>query len=632
MILKREKLRQKKINKSSRADLYLLVIALIIIVPLIFSRKTLDPNLAPRMLFWGVVILILSILIAGKSLKKKQDFGFIKLLVFPVYLLYFLLTILSLTQAINPAEGIYDISKTFLSLMLLIIATHVFNQHDDFKIILVKSVILTSIFATGLGLYQYLNFTAGKSGYEFFQALYHIKGLMAHKNQFAISLFLMVPFSIYGIFELKKGWRYLSIFSVVTLLVNIILIQTRSVWIALLMFIVVLTITSIIAAPDNKIFRFSVFNKRLLTSVSAFFAVVIIVYFVFQKSEAGKLFKYQTQTIFDFQSDNNKGRIDMWESTWQMCTNHFPLGVGAGNWKIAVLPYYSLNFGSRYQNWRRPHNDYLWVLSEKGIFGLLCYILIFIFIAIYGIKILYKKPGKENVLYTKLMLSAIAGYLIIAFFTFPYERISHQIFLTLIMAGIISIYYKSILIQKQVNRFVTAKGSFLIIILIGLTVFYSAALLKSEIYINKILDKKTNNDWKKIIYYADKAYSPLTTLDPNSIPIHLYRGKANLQLKKIGDALNDFKIAYNYHPTLITSTNNLGSVYSMMGQHEKAITLLNSSLAVFPHRETTIINLAYVYFSAGNYTKAYTTLLCCSTDSKNPDITRLMKKIKSKID
>ena len=77
--------------------------------------------------------------------------------------------------------------------------------------------------------------------------------------------------------------------------------------------------------------------------------------------------KYQVSSIFDSKSDNNQGRLKIWESTLQLSHDNLFLGVGAGDWRITVLPYYNVNFGLEYENWQRPHNDFLLVHSEKGI-------------------------------------------------------------------------------------------------------------------------------------------------------------------------------------------------------------------------------------------------------------------------
>jgi hypothetical protein len=71
------------------------------------------------------------------------------------------------------------------------------------------AVIISSLIATFTGLSQYLKEIPGTSGSELFRALYEVNGNMGHKNQYAISLFLMLPFVLYGIYKLKKIWRYL---------------------------------------------------------------------------------------------------------------------------------------------------------------------------------------------------------------------------------------------------------------------------------------------------------------------------------------------------------------------------------------------------------------------------------------
>ena len=619
--------RKKLKKKSKQLDLYFLLISTIIVLPLIFTYKTIDPNLSPRLLFWNIVILVLALLIIAGSFKRKLNFGFIKLLIFPVFLLYFFITALSTTQAVNPAEGLYDITKTFLSLMLLIIATYIFNQHSNFKTILVKSVVISSLIAAGIGLYQYLDFTTGKADYELFKALYEVKGLMAHKNQYAISLLLMLPFSVYGMMVLKKWWRYISIVSIIAILLNIILLQTRSVWVATLLFIIIIIISLVIATWKHKTVKFSTDYKQILTFISVFIIIGIISFFLFQKSGALKIFKYQTQTIFDLQSDNNQARLKMWESTLQLSADNFFLGVGAGNWKISILPYYKLKYGSKYQNWRRPHNDLLWVLSEKGIFGVISYLLIFILIAIYAIKSLLREQLKENRLFVILMLSGIGSYLTFALFSFPYERSNHQIYLLLMMAGIISIYCKAHQTSGSISISALRKVFIIVFIFIMFSITYSSVLLKSEIYSQKIFVESKKKHWKKIIKYADEAFSRFTTLDSFSLPYHLYKGIGYTRLKKPQKAFESFEIAHKYFPTQISILNNLGSISSMLGKHEKSIFYFKKSLDVFPHYEVSLFNLSKAYYKKGDYTKAYIALLCCNSNNTDAEYTSVKKDL-----
>ena len=76
---------QKSKQKPRPIDLYFLLASTIIVLPLIFSSKILDPDLSPRLLFLGIITLALSIISISKIRKGKPQFDFIKLMIFPVF-------------------------------------------------------------------------------------------------------------------------------------------------------------------------------------------------------------------------------------------------------------------------------------------------------------------------------------------------------------------------------------------------------------------------------------------------------------------------------------------------------------------------------------------------------------------
>ncbi len=630
--MKRESPGTKLKQQSKPIDLCYLLVSTIVVIPLIFSSRTLDPNLSPRLLFWGVTMLTLSIIFLSKNKRNKPQFDFIRLIIFRAYFLYFLLSVFSLTQAINPAEGLYDITKTLLSFTLLIFATRIFIQTKNFISILVKSVIFSSIIATTIGLFQYFIIFQGNSSNDLLMALYGVKGLMAHKNQFAISLFLMLPFVLFGILNFKKWWWVLSLYSTAMILLNITILQTRSVWIATLVFIVIFTLLWIAIALKKKSINNSGLLKKVIIIAIIVFTVISGSYLVIKKSDMSKLIKYQISSIFDFQSDNNQGRLQMWGSTWDLAKDNLIFGVGAGNWKITVLPYYQQKYGSNFLNWRRPHNDFLWVLSEKGIFGLLFYLLLFLIIAIYSFKIIYQETDKDKLIFTALMISGIGAYFIIAFFTFPLERINHQIYFSLMMAGIISVYYKYPENPKQKSRKPILLYQVLAVIALALATIYSGILFRSEIYIKKIFQAQETHSFNKMIINTDKAFTKLTSLDNYSMPIHNYRGLANMKLNKHKQALADFELALKYSPYQVSVLKNLAIASSVMGDNKMAIGYFKQSLEIFPYYEAGLYNLSKVYYLEKDYSKAYLSLLKCRHNNTKTDYDSFMKEIKKRID
>jgi hypothetical protein len=209
-------------EKPKPVLLWLVLVPAVIIIPFLYSFSTDDPVLTIRFLGLSITILIIAVYQFFTRKAESYPSGFIKLPVFIVFVLYLLWTVLSVTWAINPSEGLYDITKTFLSIVFLFFTVQVLIKYNKAFEFLVKTVITVSFVSTTFGIVQYLQNVSGLAGYEQYMALYKVKGLMAHKNQFAISLFLMLPFAFTGVFLLKKWWRAAGTVSVLLILLNIV--------------------------------------------------------------------------------------------------------------------------------------------------------------------------------------------------------------------------------------------------------------------------------------------------------------------------------------------------------------------------------------------------------------------------
>jgi tetratricopeptide (TPR) repeat protein len=418
-------------------------------------------------------------------------------------------------------------------------------------------------------MYQYLTMVWGSSDYELYTALYAVKGLMANKNQFAISLMLMLPFVSYGLFTFKKGWRALAGYSVLMILVNIVIIQTRSVWIATLFMMMTFALLSPVFLLNNNLKGFLVNNKKVLSvSLAVFLIVSIVAVMLIRSSGTSGLMKEQVTSTFSTQSSNAQWRIKMWNASLQLAADNPWLGVGAGNWKSAIIPYYHTNFESEYQNWRRPHNDFLWVVTEKGIPGLMLFILLFGLIFFYGYKILFSEKNRNRLLITILMLSGVGAYMVVSLFTFPLERVNQQIYLVLMMAVVVSIFFQSKnTIAHKLNPFKWVNLA--ILVFSGFSIYYAFLFLNSELTVGKIAASMNAGRPNRTIKYADKAYSPFTTVDYNNIPIKMYRGVANMHLKRYDESLRDLQAALKDFPNQVAVLNNLAIVSSELNKNKQ---------------------------------------------------------------
>ena len=218
-------MRNKKLKLKPKTkkpfDLYLLIFTTILVLPFVYSEKVLDPTLAPRLLGLGIIVGLLLLYNLLRPLKDRPSLNFLRLAIFPVFLGLIVWSVITIIPATTPVEGLFDIAKTLLTFFLLVLATQIFINNKNWIDVLTQGIVMSSIFATSIGIYQYFDTIPGKGNSDIFGALYEIKGLMAHKNHFAISLFLMLPFVIFGMINLKKWWKVLSIYSVVMIVLNI---------------------------------------------------------------------------------------------------------------------------------------------------------------------------------------------------------------------------------------------------------------------------------------------------------------------------------------------------------------------------------------------------------------------------
>lgn len=283
-----------------------------------------------------------------------------------------------------------------------------------------RIIVLTGIVITGIGFLQY-----------FLHNLYSIPGaktlysLFANRNLFSSVVVILMPFSLYEWFSDKqKLWRIFSLISLIFSSATIGIIKARSSWLAVIL--ATLFIFSILLL-------FKHLNKKkwktILPISGILFVVFIAGYFStkfvkdyqgHKKPWFGKVLHEETDAerkqIIDSKSFNI--RWQAWKRTFPMIGEHFFTGVGPGNWKI-IYPKYGIQ-GTRaergFQQYIRPHNDYLWIFSENGIVCFLFYV------AIFGIAIYHTIRAmrrNKNVALNSCLLWGIITYMVISFFSFP---------------------------------------------------------------------------------------------------------------------------------------------------------------------------------------------------------------------
>ena len=607
-----------------------LALTLVVVIPLIHVKSVLDPVLYPRFTAWSVSLLLLLLLVGVYRKRIQLDFQFLRSGFFYTLTGFLIVSIISLAFAINPVEGLTDVFKWLLFSISIFLILSLLKASESTLNIIFKAIIINAGIAIIIGIYQYFTQVLGNHDPN---AIYEMKGLMAHKNQFSISLFLMLPFLFSSLFILERNWKKLNVIVLLLVLILIFILQTRAVWIALFFSGIIASSLLLLSFSKNGLIDMnSKLVKKLLVSVLAIFALLLVLFIVLPEVGLIKLVSTRISSIFDLGSSSNEGRLQMWDATYRLFLDNQIIGVGGGNWKISIYPYYSEYLPSVFKHWRNPHNDFLGIAAEKGILGLLAFIAMFAMLIYYSIRLIFKSKTKNDILLSGFMLFGLLGFLIISFFSFPAERMNHLIFVALISAVVISIYSRRRRVKKTKATIAFPYIFIPLFIILSTSIYFGIICLNAETQMAKVFVLKEKKEWKQMEYYVDKANSKFVPLEPNhTIPIILFKGLANFEQQKYETSLIYFKEAYKKHPYSVSVLNNLGSAFGQLNIIDSSMVYQRKSLEIFPHYERGLTNLSKSYYLKKDYVKAYQIILCCDPESKNMEVGQIRGAVEQKL-
>jgi O-antigen ligase len=511
---------------------------------------------------------------------------------------------------------------------VLFMSSSIFNSKNSF-LYFIRSSIISAILLSFIGIAQYyFNYSEIPGGYGW------PYGTMANGNLFASALLLFLPFVLYGVFSFTGYWRTISTISMSAVFLNIILTQTRAVWVAVI-FSVCLLFLFLIGVYGKSIFsklmRFNV-NRRITQPImilvlTSAVGMISINYLNPVERVQDTLF-----SITNLEDPAVYERLSLWKKSTDMIMDSPFLGVGKGNWKIQFPNYGTegMRAETGYTNFQRPHNDYLWVLSETGVLGFLSYLMIFIVSLYYGIKFILPSNRVEKKLLMVCLIFGLTGYMVSSFFSYPMERIFHTVFLAIILGGILSLYHGNNLSKQDEVQSPNYLLNLLIVCGIILSVWIGLFQFRTETHVLNALRARQKSQWKSLIREVDKANSTFFPLDHTATPLLWYRGVANFSLDNMDTAFRDFQSAYQDNPNHVHVLNNLATVYEMKGNHQEAIKLYSRAIEISPKFVDAIINLAAVQYNLGHTSEAYETIRKIDNNN-NPKYLQYLDAIQKKI-
>lgn len=475
------------------AKKYILLVG-ILLCGLICTISTKDQTLAIRYLAWSA--LTLTLVMFRPSIPRN-----------PVTILlaaYLVCSAIAVSNAVNVQAAVMGLLPIILMIAFYSCATSIKPQ---------RLFVLMGFLFSLLGFYQ------------LFVEKRILTGTMSYASAWTITLVILLPFCTKTIFARVVGSM---------LFINILLLPTRSAKLAL--------VTACIAS--------CVFKRKMKR-----FAIILCIGFF----AACYFVPHLSKRPF-LDTSSMQQRIYVWQETINMALDN-PLGVGIGNWKICIARYseallshegvYSRLFDKQF--FQRPHNDFLWVLSESGFAGLLCYAGIFV----YGT---YKAYKLRNIP-TFFALVSIAVY---ACFSFPMERA----FLCIIFVVLLATIY------EPVRRFKIDLIPVMVVITIAFAVNFH-----SDVRLHNIYKARADSQWATVIDEADRCF---IDADWFGIPLKFYRGEANMYLGNILDTHADYTEAYKVNPYYTYLLNNMGTYYALVNMNDESERYYNEALAVVP--------------------------------------------------
>ena len=662
----------------------LLIIGSVLILPFFYIDSALDPVLVPRFLMLSAILFLATIIIVIGSIREQNgaDFTFLSRAIVPVMAGYAVISAISLTQSHVLSEGLFDLLKIVLSLLTFVMFTAVLIEDRSCVRTISRAATIAGACLSIIAILQYF-----RIGFDWIPGNVIPYGTMTNKNLLSSALFMMLPFVIYNWHASGRNWRWTSIFSVTLIFYVLAISQTRAVWAAAAVSVLLTAgiaasarrrrgklgtgrLTEAVPKAESYLHRCSQWLCRCasiprrrsqmqretagaqplrahkswtsgivspaLHSMAPVAAAVVFValmslltFSLYRVADA----PVENPMLINTSDASLNQRLILWDKSLKMAADTPLLGAGIGSWKIDIPGYGTEGLPSEAGTvfFQRPHNDFLWVLAETGPVGLILYFAIFAIAIYYGVRTIRETSSRDEAILALLMLFGIIGFLVISFFSYPKERIVHSLFAMLTVSVIVSMYHRTHPTRRaRIGRSATLVG-IAMLVCTGCCLLVGGYRLSSEIHTKRALEARFAGDWKTVLSEIDLAASPLSRLDPTSTPLAWYSGEANFCMNDIDAALDDFEEAYRINPLHIHVLNNLAACHEIKGDHTSAIELYTKALDISPHFEATLVNVAAVYYNSGKYSEALSALQRIRGTPTDPRYEEYMKRIRDKL-
>jgi len=527
------------------------------------------------------------------------------------YAAYLVTCLVSLAFALNVSAGLTDCFRTLAAFLVLCLTALVLPLDPRWKRWLLEAATGGMLMAVVVGGSAALplvleGFPSRRAMEEAF-----LDGLMSNVNLFASWLLLLLPWSLCGTAVLTGRWRSVSAAAAAAGMVLVLVLQSRAAWAG---FLVSGVVTSLVLLRYHKTLAAPAWFCRSVTALLAggIAAGVILLGLAFTELSLGKAIRDRVFTRpHQAAGPVDGGRTTVWGITGRMIADAPLAGVGAGNFTVRLHEYFGADHTDiaadltslSSDNWIQPHNDFLWVLAEKGVFGFAAFVAIFIYGIVAAWSVLRRSGSVTDARLALASLATLIAYLVVSFFDFPLDRVSHQV--------VVAVHLAVLVLLKREGRPPSPSrplAAWLVLppvvaaCIVGMS--YATAAWRQEREVMVARRAQHDGDWLAMRDAARRATTPWKTLDPLAVPVAFLEGLAEVQLGNLPAATACFERAYAANPNRLAVLQNLGAAYAQGGRLDEAVAAFAIAANRYPDRIEIRHNLASALIDAGRFAEA----------------------------
>ena len=555
-----------------------LIVFITALIPVVFWQPFFDP-FGPAQLMVLRVFVPLAFFFYFLSFIKAPS---VEIKVNPVViilLLYVLACFVSLFYSINRQisfKYIYEITLAIAGGWLIYSAGGRKGMEKVFVIIIVFHTIIASY-----GIMQHFDADIFKWNTNFAgRPLGTIGNPDFFAGELLISIFLTLSYIIFG----KKYRALLGIAAIIQLLCFI-YAKVAGAYIGFAAGAAALVIIALLKfKPSGK--------KMALGALAVVVAGIILLPFIYSKS--GKFIEEKKHSLRD--------RMLMWEASVLMFKDSPVIGKGFGNYRLYYPKFQGELLNDPKNNnydyvvtWM-PHQNYLLIMAETGIAG----IVLFLAAVFAGFYFLAKSLKSEINPYNASIASALIALLWASFFNTFYNVPSTMLFFFLFLIAAAGINGKGrVLILKNPGiKIVCAAGLVLFV--------YSAVADGKTITASVYLKKANSLTRQKLLDKAIPMHERVMQLGPvelcpqTDVAQFYYAAEAYREAGMLAKAYELYGKDLKLNPYCPEVNNMYGALAGQLGNIDLSIAHLKTAVFTAPHYETAYTNLATAYMVKGD--------------------------------